>query len=190
MSRAGEVINEATRPAAPAPELSRPVTERGQALAQHAYDVHNRLRAELGDALATLEQLRGGLADVALARSQLQLAALRANDWALGGLCQATCFNLTEHHTIEDTGVFPHLRRRQPNLGPVLDRLDAEHHVIHGLLEDVDAALIELARDPEQLPRLDDALTLLRDVVESHFSYEERAIAEPISRYGFADGQI
>ncbi len=38
---------------------------------------------------------------------------------------------VTTHHTLEDIGVFPHLRRADPQLGPVLDRLVEEHHVIH-----------------------------------------------------------
>ena len=36
---------------------------------------------------------------------------------------------------------------RRPRLAPVVDRLEAEHRVIHDVLEGVDAALVEMVRD-------------------------------------------
>lgn len=57
------------------------------------------------------------------------------------GACQLQCVSLTEHHGTEDAAIFPHLRSSQDSLRKVLDQLDSEHHAIHDVLEEIDAAL-------------------------------------------------
>ncbi|MFE2432714.1 hypothetical protein ACFXJ5_39160 [Streptomyces sp. NPDC059373] len=55
---------------------------------------------------------------------------------------------MTEHHRMEDVGIFHHLRRSQRDLKEALDRLHEEHHATHDVLESVDAALVRLAEHP------------------------------------------
>jgi hemerythrin-like domain-containing protein len=114
---------------------------------------------------------------------------MRQNNWTLGTYCESYCRVVATHHTIEDQSVFPHLRRQDPRLGPVLDRLEAEHHLIHDVLEGVDQALIALVSRAEGA---DDGLTDLRAAVDqltdtllSHLSYEERELIEPLARHSF-----
>ncbi|MGZ5401249.1 MAG: hemerythrin domain-containing protein, partial [Nocardioides sp.] len=45
---------------------------------------------------------------------------------------------MTGHHTLEDASLNPHLRRSEPALGPVMDRLHEEHEVIRDVLEQFD----------------------------------------------------
>jgi hemerythrin HHE cation binding domain-containing protein len=85
--------------------------------------------------------------------------------------------------------VFPHLRAREPGLRPVLDRLADEHEIIHKVLEDVDAALVELLRNPD-FGRLQQAADVLTDVLLSHLAYEEAQLVEPLARHGFYAGQV
>jgi hemerythrin superfamily protein len=61
-------------------------------------------------------------------------------------LLRSYCRVVTQHHTLEDRTVFPHLRRSDPELVPVLDRLAAEHETIADLLERVDGALVGSSR--------------------------------------------
>jgi iron-sulfur cluster repair protein YtfE (RIC family) len=145
--------------------------------------------------LDTLEKVRqnaenNGTADIADARGTLHALAVRVNDWALGGICQTQCYSLTEHHGIEDNGIFPHLRRSDPGLAPVLDRLDAEHHAIHDLLKAIDSALVHLVRRPGEHTAITELLALLRDTILSHFAYEEQELLPPLSRFGFYAGQL
>jgi Hemerythrin HHE cation binding domain len=86
--------------------------------------------------------------------------------------------------------VFPHLRAREPGLGPVLDRLASEHEIIHTVLEDVDAELVALLRNPGDFSRLDQAADLLSDLLLSHLAYEEAQLVEPLARHGFYSGQV
>jgi hemerythrin-like domain-containing protein len=91
---------------------------------------------------------------------------------------------VTAHHSLEDRGVFPRLRRRDSRLGRVIDRLQEEHSVIAEVLEGVDQALVTFVSVPDGLPELRAAVDLLSDSLLSHLAYEERELVEPLSRMG------
>jgi hypothetical protein len=87
---------------------------------------------------------------------------------------------------LEDRSVFPHLRRSEAELGPVIDRLEEEHVQIAELLERVDAALVGLvAAEEAGIDRVGRVMDLLTDALLSHFSYEERELVGPLARHGF-----
>jgi hemerythrin-like domain-containing protein len=92
------------------------------------------------------------------------------------------------HHGLEDTGIFPHLRHAEPRIAPVVDRLAAEHLVIHGLLDEVDGAMVEVvgAEEPtELLDALASTIQRLADFLLDHLAYEERELRGPLARHGF-----
>jgi hemerythrin-like domain-containing protein len=127
-------------------------------------------------------QVAGGALDVAAARSEINDMTIRQNNWTMGAYCESYCRIVTMHHTVEDRAFFPQLRRADPRLGPVLDRLSAEHRIIHGVLDRVDAALVATVSDADRITELSDAVDLLSDTLLSHLSYEERELVEPIAR--------
>jgi hypothetical protein len=98
------------------------------------------------------------------------------NNWTLGAFCENYCRFVTVHHSLEDVSFFPQVRRADPRLGPVLDRLSEEHRVIHEVLDRVDAALVATVSDPKGVAELGDAVDLLTDTLLSHLSYEEREL--------------
>ena len=111
---------------------------------------------------------------------------IRQNNWTLGVYCASYCRVVTGHHTLEDRSVFPHLKGRDPELDPVIDRLAAEHEVIAELLERIDAALTALvASKPDAIEEVRASVDLLTDAMASHLSYEERELVEPLARFGF-----
>jgi hemerythrin-like domain-containing protein len=110
---------------------------------------------------------------------------MRQTNWTLGTYCQSSCRIVTGHHGLEDRAVFPHLRRGDGRLAPVIDRLEDEHRVIHDVLEGVDRALVELVRG-DGTALLREAVDLLTDTLLSHLSYEERELVEPIARLGLS----
>jgi hypothetical protein len=184
------VLDEATRPTTsePGPEVTFDAL--GLAAGRHLVQVHDMFRGELAELHSLLSQVRRAVIDAGEVRGRLQEMALRANDWTLGGYCQAYCSRLTGHHTLESDAMFPHLRREDAGLAPVVERLDAEHEVIHDLLERVDAALVHLVRNPGDHGPLTAAIDLLSDTASSHFAYEERELIAPLSRFGFYPGQL
>ncbi|MFD2762850.1 LLM class flavin-dependent oxidoreductase [Micromonospora eburnea] len=185
-----QLWDESTRPAAPPAPAGHVYTPHAQAVGAHLVDVHDHLRQELSQVRDLLEQVKRGVVSAGAARAVLNQMTMRQNNWTLGAYCAAYCTVVTQHHGLEDNSIFPHLRRAEPGLGPVLDRLEAEHVVIHDVVEGVDRALVDLIRNPGDFTRLQQAVDVLTDTLLSHLSYEEREIVEPLARHGFYAGQV
>jgi hemerythrin-like domain-containing protein len=182
--------DEAARPAAPRPPEDAAYSSHGRAIAGHLIQVHDHLRAELTQIRDLIRQLASSETGVAEARSAINQMTVRSNSWTLGAYCASYCRVVTGHHTLEDQAVFPYLRAAEPGLAPVLDRLAGEHEIIHQVLEDLDAELVELLRNPGDFTRLQQAADVLTDVLLSHLSYEEAELVEPLARHGFYGGQM
>ncbi|MET8262613.1 LLM class flavin-dependent oxidoreductase [Micromonospora arida] len=181
-----QVWDESTRPTGPEPDPERAYTPQEQATGAHLVQIHDGLRAELAQIHDLIEQVAAGEIDAGAARSHINTMTMRQNRWTLGVYCESYCRIVTTHHTIEDQSLFPRLRARDPRLGPVVDRLEQEHHVIHDVLEGVDRALVAYVGSPDGLAELRAAVDLLTDALLSHLSYEERELVEPLARLGIA----
>jgi hemerythrin-like domain-containing protein len=144
--------------------------------------VHDHLRAELARVRSLVHQVAEGTVDVGAARSEINTMTMRQNNWTMGAYCESYCRLVTVHHTLEDRSLYPQLRRGDARLGPVLDRLTEEHHVIHDVLERVDAALVATVADQSRIAELSSAVDLLTDTLLSHLSYEEKELVEPMAR--------
>ena len=107
---------------------------------------------------------------------------MRQNSWTLGTYCESYCRVVTTHHTIEDMNMFPRLRQADPSLGPVVERLEREHHDVAGVLEDIDRALVELVTDPGVgVAGVERAVGTLSDVLLGHLAYEESQLVGPLN---------
>lgn len=182
---AEQLWDESARPTGPAPDPDRTYTDHERATGKHLVDVHDMLRRELAQVRGLVDQVAAGQLDAGAARSQVNAMTMRQNSWTLGTYCQSYCRVVAGHHSLEDASVFPNLRSRDERLAPVLDRLEAEHHVIHDVLERVDAALVAMVQQDGDLTPVRDAVDLLTDTLLSHLSYEERELVEPLARLGF-----
>lgn len=171
-----------SRPAVAAPDRPEPVLA---GAGKHLVDVHDHLRSELAQLHDLIGQVEAGTLDPGAARGAVNRMTMRQNEWALGAYCQSYCRLVTTHHTLEDTAVFPHLRAREPGLGPVIDRLEQEHHRIAGALDDVDRALVAVVTEPDGLGRLRSAVDELTGTLTSHLTYEEEQLVGPLDRHGF-----
>jgi alkanesulfonate monooxygenase SsuD/methylene tetrahydromethanopterin reductase-like flavin-dependent oxidoreductase (luciferase family) len=161
-------------------------TEQQQAAGRHLIDVHDALRAELERLRDLVEQVSRGQTDPNAVRSFLNRMTIRQNHWTLGAFCESYCRVVTNHHTLEDRSVFPHLSRSDPDLAPVIKRLEDEHETIADLLERVDGALVALvAAEEDGFEEVRRTVDVLSDALLSHFSYEERELIEPLARHGF-----
>ncbi|MEU4745752.1 hemerythrin domain-containing protein, partial [Actinosynnema sp. NPDC023658] len=99
------------------------------------------------------------------------------------------CAALEQHHTAEDEGVFPVLAREHPELRPVLDELGRDHRIVSDALK----ALAGLGSDVDPVV-LRHELDGVAALVETHFTYEERKIADVLSaltgRLGTVDAEL
>ena len=133
-----------------------------------------------------VEQVAAGHRSPAAVRSFINRMTIRQNGWTLGAFCASYCRVVAGHHTLEDRSVFPHLRARDEQLAPVIDRLEEEHEVISELLEQVDRAMLALVSDEDDgMAKARAVMDLFTDALRSHLSYEERELVEPLARLGF-----
>lgn len=179
--------DEAVRPTGPRPDPDREYTPDEQAAGRHLIDVHDALRAELTQLRDLVAQVAAGTSSPDSVRSFITRMTIRQNHWTLGTFCETYCRVLTHHHTLEDRSVFPHLRRSEPELAAVLDRLEAEHVIIADMLERIDQALIALvSAAADGMAGVQATVDVLTDALLSHFSYEERELIEPLARHSFS----
>lgn len=179
-----QVLDESTRPTGPALDPQRTYSSYQLSSAQHLIEVHDHLRAELEQVRDLIEQVAAGSIGVGQARSHINTMTMRQNNWTLGTYCESYCRLVTTHHSLEDASLFPQLRRSDPALVPVVDRLAEEHRLIHDVLERVDKALVALVDGSGSIDRLRASVDLLEDTLLSHLSYEERELVEPLARLG------
>ncbi|MDP9275379.1 MAG: hemerythrin domain-containing protein [Chloroflexota bacterium] len=163
------------------------ITDVGRRAAKGLIDVHNVLRSELSELRSILQQVRDGAMPAGDAKTALNEMTLRQNDWTLGAICSRYCGVVAQHHGVEDAAVFPHLTTSEPRLGPVIDRLMAEHMVIHDAIQEVDRALVQHMARPEDHEAVQRAIDYLTDALLSHLAYEEQELVEPLARFGFGD---
>lgn len=183
--------DEASRPTlGEAPDTA--YTSAQQAAPQHLIDIHNGLRSELNQVRDLVGQVRSGHTTVGQARSMINTMTMRQNNWTLGAYCQAYCRVVATHHTLEDRSIFPHLRRSEPVVGDVMDRLESEHEVIADVLNRLDEALLTMvgrqdtgAPDDQALDDFQHEVDVLSDTMLSHLAYEERELLGPLARHGF-----
>jgi len=126
---------------------------------------HHGLRRDLGRFATALKNVAQGDAS--------RVEALRS-EW------KSYHATLHGHHTSEDSGVFPDLRQKHPELHAVIDGLFADHRHIDPLLERGDAAFAALP-DTAAAEALIAELTTLLD---RHLAVEEAALVPHLR--GFA----
>ena len=172
-------------PVGPSLPRARSTARQDARLAQELVAVHDHLRGELSQLREMIGQVAAGSLDPGTARSEIAKLTMRQNQWTVGAYCESYCRLVGMHHTLEDQALFPGLRSLDQRLAPVVDRLHAEHLVIAGVLERVDAALVALVTSPATgMSELRSAVDLLTDTLLSHLSYEEGELVEPLGRLG------
>jgi len=151
----------------------------------HLVEVHDGLRAELTRLRDIVEQVVVGEEQAHRARNAINELTMRQNNWTLGAYCAQYCRFVTGHHGLEDRSVFPHLRRSDPALAPVLDRLESEHLVIHDVLEQLDEALVGLVSGASGTTELKRVVDRLSATLLEHLAYEEDELVGALDRHGF-----
>ncbi len=148
--------------------------ERGKRLALF----HNFHRAQLDMVAGALNRLDA--AGVGASVANLQMAANYRN---FGNLCGQECEMLSAHHGIEDAYVFPTLHNQgSDGLKKVVERLMAEHLVVHELIEELETEARHLIDDPSPASFAATGKTFmdLQTCVRSHFGYEETELEDAL----------
>src|SRR5262249_5004717 len=133
-----------------------------------------------------IERAREGLVtadDVARETADL---AMVTNFRRFGNLCGQHCQIVNTHHSIEDAYLFPAIAAQSDGYRGVAERLQAEHVVVHALLERQIDALNALVTSPsaEHFADAVEVFEALDRVLSSHLGYEEEQIGDAIGYFG------
>ena len=149
----------------------------------HLRQIHDHFRQQLEAMTRAVEAVRDGVGDVDVVRAGVHGLAPALTAQQASGLCRQVCQFLTMHHSIEDQAMFPAVATLE-TYAPVAARLAEEHLVIHDHLERVDRLAVAVHADPSRVAELVDAVADLRADLESHFTYEEIEMTEPLGLLG------
>ena len=147
--------------------------------------IHAMYLLEIGRLRRAMERTIAGDEHTGHLRDAVSSMQMMSNVRQYGVLCGRQCAALTIHHTIEDEAIFPLLHGREAGLTAVVERLMAEHLVIHDLLEALEAAAVDTVKapGPDSFARLRAAFETLERAIQSHFGYEQEELEEAIGYF-------
>jgi hypothetical protein len=154
---------------------------RGDALVEELRWIHGIIRENLAAIQALTVQASNGAPAEQLQDKLKELAATNLV-WRLRTGCLRYCRLVHGHHHGEDSHFFPGLRRVNPALRPVIDKLEADHVAISGYLDAVDAAARRIGSDAAARPDLAAALHDLSEHLITHLDYEEANLNPTLRR--------
>jgi hypothetical protein len=159
---------------------------RGEAMVAELLWVHEAIRRDLATVRRMAAEVTAG-APVADITAGIRSLAVNGPLWHLKINCLRYCRFVHSHHILESAMLFPELRRMNPALSAVVDKLEADHASVSGLLDDVSAAAQALGErelgerdEPQVRERLTGALQRLSTDLLAHLSYEEEHISDTL----------
>jgi hypothetical protein len=155
-----------------------PANPRGEAMVAELKWIHDMIRHDLGVIRQMAADAEAG-EPAGPIRGAIRSLATTSPLWQLKVGCLQHCRFVHTHHTLESAVLFPELRRADPGLNPVVDKLEADHEHVSRLLEEVEAASGDLggAAGSGGRERLVQALHALSIDLLAHLDYEEKQIS-------------
>jgi hypothetical protein len=151
--------------------------KRGQHLLDELKWVHDHIRHDLAVCEDLAQRVAEGLSPEDV-RAEIRSLQTNGPLWKLRVNCLYYCRFVHAHHNLEDIAIFPGLRDANPDLGPVVDKLEADHRTVSDQLDEVEAAADALAAADavDARARVVTALSDLAAGLLAHLTYEEEAI--------------
>ncbi|HEX4658457.1 MAG TPA: hemerythrin domain-containing protein [Streptosporangiaceae bacterium] len=158
-----------------------PQNRMGEALVAELRWVHDMIRRDLETVRRMAGEVAAGLPAGAV-RAGIRSLATNGPLWQLKINCLQYCHVVHSHHHAESIMLFPELRRTNPALNPVVDKLETDHANVSGQLDEVEAAAQALGgrEDPALRQRLTGALQDLSTDLLAHLRYEEDHISDTL----------
>jgi hypothetical protein len=146
--------------------------------------IHSHLRRDLQTVRRLATEARDGISPETI------LAEIRSLEtssplWRLKFGCLHYCRFVHGHHTLEDAALFPMVRKHDPSLGSVVDRLEEDHLTVHHITERIAAAADRVPGDATGISRFElvEALTDLETHLLAHLAFEEESLGPLLSTW-------
>lgn len=143
--------------------------------------VHDHIRHDLAVCENLARRVSEGLSPDEV-RAEIRSLQTNGPLWKLRVNCLYYCRFVHAHHNLEDVAIFPGLRRSNPAIGPVVDKLEADHRTVSDQLDEVEEAADALVAEDalDARARVVTALSDLAAGLLAHLTYEEEAIGPTI----------
>ncbi len=177
------MIDPDTRP--PLPQLDKVTDDQRQA-GRHLAAIHRHYLKDLAHIAQIMARIEAGETPPADLAHIVLHTEMAQNFAAAGTLCGQQCWALTMHHNIEEQNIFPQLQTRGSEaVRTIVERLRAEHEVVHALLKRLAKAAEGLTETPsvKDFSETRAIFDQLVTVVQSHFHFEETALAAALGVY-------
>jgi Hemerythrin HHE cation binding domain len=146
--------------------------------------IHSLLRRDLQTVRRLADDARDGLSPGEILA---EIRELETNSplWRLKFGCLYYCRFVHGHHTLEDAMLFPMVRKKDPSLTKIVDRLEEDHLKVHHITERIAALADEVPSDLSGSTRdaLVEALTDLEEHLLAHLALEEASIGPLLSTW-------
>jgi iron-sulfur cluster repair protein YtfE (RIC family) len=178
------LLDDRTRPKAPKLEGATPQDELpGQQLKM----IHRYHLMQLSQVRRVLDEIALGMPKQAELTQTISDLHMQKTMRMFGNLCGQECEMLNAHHNIESQMLFPVLHERgNDGVKKVVERLMAEHEIIHHYLQELEFQNIANAQNstPTSFAALKETFLALEKLIHSHFKYEETELEVAIGFYG------
>jgi hypothetical protein len=178
-----DLPDDATRPTGPRFEDLTPVQRMP---GRHLAMIHDHFRGNMQVLRELLCKAESGELTAGELMAEAEAMPMMENYRRFGALCGQHCQIIEMHHSIEDQAIFPELSGKSAALKSVVDRLIAEHEVVHALLVKLVGELSALIENPSpaQFANAREVYEVLEKLLLSHFGYEETEIGDALGYYG------
>jgi hypothetical protein len=146
--------------------------------------IHSLLRRDLQTVRRLANEARDGLSPQTILA---EIRNLETNSplWRLKFGCWTYCRFVHGHHTLEDAALFPMVRKHDPALNSVVDRLEEDHLTVHHITERIAAVADRVPSDASGVSRFElvAALSELEEHLLAHLELEEVALGPLLSTW-------
>lgn len=179
-----EIPDDSTRPRAPTLTITTEQTRPMRSLAA----IHEHHRRNMRVLRQVIHDVGKGEQTAIDLQNSLNELNIFDNYRLFGNLCGQHCEIISMHHSIEDQAMFPALRGRNEGLNKVVERLSAEHKVVHQLLVKLSNAAAVLNETPNasQYAIVVEIYETFERLLLSHFGYEEEEIGPALGFYNIS----
>ena len=178
------LLDDKTRPKAPKLEGTLPHhLHSGQQLKM----IHRYHLMQLSQVRRALDEIETGTDKQAELSEKISNLHMQKTMRQFGNLCGQECEMLTAHHNIESHMLFPVLHERgNDGIKKVVERLVAEHEIIHHYLQELEFRNMANYQNPTpaSFKALRETFLVLEKIIHSHFKYEETELETAIGFYG------
>lgn len=174
-----EFLDDSTRPEGPKFEN---LTIEQRAPGRHLAMFHNHFKQNMQVLRELIDQVATGDVSPEELKQRADDMPMMDNYRRFGALCGQHCQIIHTHHSIEDAHIFPELSAKSEAFKKVVDRLIAEHEIVHALIMRLVANLNALIKtsNADNFDAAKQTYETLERVLISHFGYEEDSIGDAL----------